>query len=82
MSTTEAGPPSGVLRARGLAGVPITSSIIPYVTDLPRVVINGGGFSALFAARESTILSEWVWSYITCQRRVRLITAEHLSPGP
>jgi NADH dehydrogenase len=27
------------------------------------------------------VMSEWAWAYMTMQRRVRLITGEHLSPG-
>ena len=28
------------------------------------------------------VMSEWAWSYLTFQRRVRLITGERLRPGP
>jgi NADH dehydrogenase len=29
----------------------------------------------------AAVLSEWAWSYLTFQRRVRLITGEKLQPG-
>jgi NADH dehydrogenase len=51
-STTEAGPPSGTLRSREPTGVLIASSIIQYVSAPPHVVIVGGGFGGLDAARE------------------------------
>jgi NADH dehydrogenase len=28
------------------------------------------------------VMSEWAWAYVTCHRRVRLITGERLRPGP
>src|SRR5258706_15248488 len=51
VSMTDAGPPSGVMRWRGLVGLAIWSAIIAYVAALPHVVIVGGGFGGLFAAR-------------------------------
>jgi NADH dehydrogenase len=48
---TEAGPPSLALRSRELSREAIGSSIMAYVAELPHVVILGGGFGGLFAAR-------------------------------
>jgi NADH dehydrogenase len=48
---TEAGPPSGTLRSRVETGEAIRSSIIAYVSTVPHVVVVGGGFGGLFAAR-------------------------------
>ena len=54
-----------------------TSGFIAWVFWLCLHIFWLIGFRNRFA-----VISEWAWSYLTLQRRVRLITGEKLPPGP
>jgi cation diffusion facilitator CzcD-associated flavoprotein CzcO len=49
-----------------------------------RVVILGGGFGGLYAAKQLGVLVifQWGWNYLTRKRGARLITGDEIFPTP